>query len=66
MTEKFIRQQTNQGAVLNTDNNSLMMYKKRKSSFNEREREINNLKEEVSEIKCLLKELLKEIKQNAN
>ena len=41
-------------AVLNTNNNALQAYKKRR----EKEMEIEQLKDDVSEIKSLLKQLL--------
>lgn len=41
-------------AVLNTNNNALQAYKKRR----EKEMEIEKLKDDVSEIKSLLKQLL--------
>lgn len=53
--ETFVRQKDNPGSVLNTDSRGLEAYKKRK----QRENEIDNLKNDVSEIKNMLHELLK-------
>jgi hypothetical protein len=53
-TDGFYRQQSNPGSVVNTDKYALDAYKKRKR----RENEINTLKEEVSEIKQMLLQLI--------
>jgi hypothetical protein len=52
--DNFVRQPGNDGSVVNTDKNALEAYKKRKN----REKEINSLKEEISEIKLLLQQLI--------
>jgi hypothetical protein len=52
--DKYERQVGNPGSVINTDHSSLDAYKKRK----QRENEINTLKEEVSEIKQMLLQLI--------
>ena len=54
LTDGFVRQQDNPGSVVNTDRGALEAYKKRKN----RDSEINTIKEEVKEIKSLLKQLL--------
>lgn len=54
LIDGFARQQDNPGSVVNTDKRGLDAYKKRK----QRENEINTLKEEMTEIKSLLKQLL--------
>jgi hypothetical protein len=51
--ENLVRDQET-SAVLNTNNNALQAYKKRR----EKEMEIEQLKDDVSEIKSLLKQLL--------
>ena len=56
--DSFVRSSSNPGAVINTDKAGLEAYKKRK----QREAEINNLKDEVSEIKAMLKQLLEKTK----
>lgn len=50
----FYRQETNPGAVINKDTNALKAYKLRK----QKENEINNIKQEVAEIKEMLKILI--------
>jgi DNA-binding transcriptional regulator YhcF (GntR family) len=57
----FVRSKTNPGAIINTDNRALEAYRLQK----QRNREINNtikdmetVKQDMSEIKALLKELL--------
>lgn len=52
--EPFSRQKDNPGSVVNTDNDALRAYKKRK----QRENEINTIKNEVNEIKLLLQQLI--------
>lgn len=56
--ENYIRSKSNPGAVVNTDRAGLEAYKKRK----QRDAEINNLKEEITEIKALLLQLLEKNK----
>jgi hypothetical protein len=53
-SDVFMRQNDNPGAVANLDHRGLDAYKKRK----QRENEINTLKEEVSEIKQMLLQLI--------
>lgn len=50
----FIRDKTNNGAVINTDNGALKAYKLQKN----KEKDIENLKIEILEIKKLLHQLL--------
>ena len=50
----FIRQENNKGAVLNIDNNGVKMYKAQR----DKQLEINTMKEEISEIRKLLRELV--------
>lgn len=50
----FIRDKTNNGAVINTDNGALKAYKLQKN----KEKDIENLKAEISEIKKLIHQLL--------
>jgi len=51
------RSKHNKGAVLNTDSTGLAAYKKRKAKF----REIDQLKEEVTEIKALLQKIFEKL-----
>ena len=54
----YIRQNNNKGSVLNTDNKAAELYKAKRSKYNE----INTIKEEMQEIKSLLKQLLEKNK----
>lgn len=54
----FIRDYDNLGAVLNTDNSSLKAYKLQK----EKNRRIDKLEEDVSEIKNMLSLILNKLK----
>jgi hypothetical protein len=54
----FMRDSNNPGAVLNTDNASLKAYKLQKN----KQKEFDNLKEEVSEIKSMLHLILERLK----
>lgn len=58
MKETFIRDENNSGAVLNTDHQGLKAYKMRK----QKSKEIDNLKEEVNDIKKMLGLILEKIK----
>lgn len=49
-SDKFIRDEKNLGAVLNTDNNALRMYKLKKA----KSKEIELLKQEIYDIKNML------------
>lgn len=53
----YIRSQNNPGAALNTDNAALQAYKKRKH----RDNEIDNIREEVKDIKLLLTQVLEKL-----
>lgn len=55
--DKYIRSRDNPGAALNTDNEALKAYKLQKKKA----REIDTLKNEVSEIKFILHQLLEKI-----
>lgn len=56
--DTFIRNDDNHGSVVNTDNNALKAYKLKK----QKNKEIDNLKEEVKEIKDMLGLILEKIK----
>lgn len=55
--EELIRD-NNSSAVLNVDNQALEQYKARRKKQREKNEEIENLKQDVSEIKSLLYKLL--------
>jgi len=67
ITDGYIRDPHNKGAVLNTDNTALKAYKLQKNKFREVNRlksnltEIDNIKNEVKEIKQMLSLLLEKI-----
>jgi hypothetical protein len=54
----FVRDNNNIGCVLNTDNNALKAYKLKK----QKNKEIDNLKEEVKDIKNMLTLILEKMK----
>ena len=56
--DSFVRDNNNTGCVLNTDNNALKAYKLKK----QKNKEIDNLKEEVKDIKNMLALILEKIK----
>jgi hypothetical protein len=49
------------GAIVNTDMKSYQLAKKRKETFLNQRNEINNLKEEIGEIKNLLTTLIERV-----
>jgi len=59
MKENFIRSKTNPGAVLNKDDKGLEAYKKKKT----KDKEVQILKKEVSEIKYMLSKILEKMSQ---
>lgn len=64
-TDGFVRDQINQGAVLNTDNAALQAYKQKKAhqkKINSKLDDIDSLKGEVKEIKQMLNILLERLK----
>lgn len=58
----FVRMSGNEGAIVNTDNNALKAYKLQRDAERAKNNEINNLKQDVQEIKDLLSQLLEKIK----
>ena len=54
----FIRDMNNPGAVINTDNEALKAYKFKKQKY----KEIDNIKEEVKDIKNMLSLILDKLK----
>ena len=49
----------NNGAIINTDRSSFEKYKKSRQKFQSMEQELDYVKSEISEIKLLLKEIVK-------
>ena len=56
-SESLIRYKNN-SAVLETDLNSLQLYRKRREQANQKDKEIENMKSEISELKSLVKQLI--------
>ena len=56
-TDGFIRDD-NSGAIINTDKEAMKAYKLRRSLEISKQNEINKLREEMSDIKDMLKQLL--------
>lgn len=55
--ELFVRLEDNPGAVVNTDNAGLQAYKRRKN----KDKEIDNMKKEISDIKAMLSMILEKV-----
>ena len=51
---KFIRNENNTGAVINTDYNGFETYKKQKKFAKQRNAEIDKMRKDLDEIKLLL------------
>ena len=62
MSVKFMRMQDNPGAIINTDNEGLQAYKLAKKRAVDQKAEINNLKDEIKELKMLVTQLLEKNK----
>ena len=56
-SESLIRDKNN-SAVLETDLNSLQLNRKRREQANQKDKEIENMKSEISELKSLVKQLI--------
>lgn len=57
----FVRSETNKGALLNTNNEALMAYKRSRElrwKTEDQAKKIDRVEEELSEIKLLLKKIL--------
>jgi hypothetical protein len=57
-TDGFMRQPDNPGSIVNVDKRSLGAYKLKREKQLQEETDINKLREEMSEIKDMLKQLL--------
>jgi len=56
---------TNTGAIINTDRSSFEKYKKSRQRFQNMEQELDYVKSEISEIKFLLKQIVKSNDSNS-
>ena len=61
-TDGFLRSESNPGAIINVDNDALKAYKLRRSRETDKQKEINSLKEEITNLKTLLSQLLEKNK----
>lgn len=64
-TDGYIRDKSNKGAVLNTDNAALEAYKKQKNKqklLDNKLNEIDDIKKDVTQIKNMLSLILEKIK----
>tara|TARA_B100002019_G_scaffold90443_2_gene78156 strand:- start:2035 stop:2244 length:210 start_codon:yes stop_codon:yes gene_type:complete len=57
--ENHLYRDSDTGAIINTDRSSFEKYKRSKLKFQSMEQELDHLKSEISEIKSLLKEIVK-------
>jgi hypothetical protein len=55
----------NTGAIINTDRSSFEKYKRSKQKFQNMEKELDYVKSEISEIKSLLKQIVKSNDSNS-
>lgn len=58
MTDKYIRASNNKGAVINTDKNELLAYKKRKAIAARDRQEMEDMRTEISELKNMVRQLM--------
>ena len=59
-TDGFLRDESS-GAIINVDSGALSAYKLRKNAESRKENEINTMKEEMTEIKNMLSQILEKI-----
>lgn len=60
-TDGFVRQEDNPGAIVNVDKNGLQAYKLKREAEKRKESDINTLREEVTDIKHMLSQILEKI-----
>jgi hypothetical protein len=60
-TDGFVRQLDNGGAIVNVDKNALQAYKLRREAEKRKDNDINILREEVTEVKFMLSQILEKI-----
>lgn len=61
-TDGFIRSEQNPGAIVNTDMTALQAYKRQREAARLKEQEINTLKNDVTELKSMISQLLEKLK----
>lgn len=62
MATKFMRMDNNPGAIINTDNEGLQAYKLAKKRAAAQTSELNNLKQQIEELKSMVTQLLEKNK----
>jgi hypothetical protein len=60
-TDGFVRQEDNPGSIVNVDKNGLQAYKLKREAEKRKESDINTLREEVTDIKHMLSQILEKI-----
>jgi hypothetical protein len=60
-TDGFVRQEDNLGAIVNVDKSGLQAYKLKREAEKRKESDINTLKEEMSDVKNMLSQILEKI-----
>lgn len=60
-TDGFVRQEDNLGAIVNVDNSGLQAYKLKREAEKRKESDINTLREEMSDVKNMLSQILEKI-----
>ena len=55
MSHKYIRSSSNPGAIINSDFDSLKAYKAKKEAIENQRKEIDQMKQDLGEIKEMLK-----------
>jgi hypothetical protein len=60
-TDGFVRQEDNPGSIVNVDKNGLQAYKLKREAEKRKESDINILRDEVTDIKNMLSQILEKI-----
>ena len=60
-TDGFVRQEDNPGSIVNVDKNGLQAYKLKREAEKRKESDINILRDEVTDIKHMLSQILEKI-----
>ena len=60
-TDGFVRQEDNPGSIVNVDKNGLQAYKLKREAEKRKESDINTLRDEVTDIKNMLSQILEKI-----
>ena len=60
-TDGFVRQEDNPGSIVNVDKSGLQAYKLKREAEKRKESDINILRDEVTDIKHMLSQILEKI-----